>query len=275
MLSLRHPLCGVERCCLTTLSLSFLAQAFSGLGATLSLIKCLAPSLQWKRRIRTVQQYRLNSSSCNANTCGDTWRDKASVRKEREKVVAPSTTSSFDTYRCTGTGAEGCSAWHVGIRKYLPKDSEYHYLYSATCFVLCSTIFKILKNWARVFRNRNLKLELCLDTGIKWSVVAAACSEAFTGSLPVSQHKLGCSGLRFYFWNPCVVSPLPPHAKSQPCLLISFWFSILPTSLMFRWAIRNSFRACYQLSLWFQQLGRLTFRGHKQLHFPSLLLSNK
>lgn len=174
MLSLRHPLCGVEGCCHTTLSLSFLAQAFSGLGATLSLIKCLAPSLQWKRRIWTVQPYGLSSSSCNANTCGDTWRDKANVRKEREKVVAPSTTSSFDTYRCTGTGAEGCSAWRVGITKYLPKDSEYHYLYSATCFVLCSTIFKTLKNWARVFRKRNLKLELRLDAGIsQWWLLHA------------------------------------------------------------------------------------------------------
>ena len=239
------------------------------------LIKCLlAPSLQWKRRMGTVQQYWWNSRSGNANTWGDAWRDKASVRKGREKVGSPSVISSFETYRCTGTWAEGCSAWHVSVTKYLPKDSEYLYLYSGTPFVLCSTILKPLKTWARVFRNRN-KLELHLDTGIKQSAVVAAWSEAFTVSPPVPQHKLGCSGLRFYFWNPCVVNPLPSHAKSQPCLLIRFWFSILPTSLVFRRATHSSFRVCHHLSLWFQQLGRLTFRGHKQLHFASLLFSNK
>lgn len=79
----------------------------------------------------------------------------------------------------------------------------------------------------------------------------------------------------FLFLNPRVVNLLPSCTKSQPCLLISFWFSVLPTSLVFRWATHNSFRARYHLSLWFQQLGRLTFRGHKQLHFDSLLLSNK
>lgn len=56
VLSLSYALCGVEHCCHTTLSLSFLAQAFSGLEATFKLIKgLLAPSLQEKRIMGTVQ----------------------------------------------------------------------------------------------------------------------------------------------------------------------------------------------------------------------------
>lgn len=101
---------------------------------------------------------------------------------------------------------------------------------------------------------------------------AAACSEAFKGGPPVSRHRLGCSGLRCYFWNPCVVNPLPSCAKSQSCLLISLWFSSQPTSP------DELHTKLLQPVLTFhclQQLGRLTFREHKQLHFASLLLSNK
>lgn len=108
--SLSHPLHGVEECCHTTWSPSFWAQAFSGLGATLSLSNVFLLHLYNGKEERGLFSRQLNSSSCNANTCGDAWKDKGSVRKGREKVGAPSITSSFDTYGCTGTGAEGCSA---------------------------------------------------------------------------------------------------------------------------------------------------------------------
>lgn len=57
------------------------------LGETLSLSNIFLHHL-YIRKVECVeqrlQQYWLNSSSCIANTCGDTWREKGSVRGGRK-----------------------------------------------------------------------------------------------------------------------------------------------------------------------------------------------